>query len=125
MTLHPKKLIARERFACKGFAATRKLGGTSTRVFLIGSGQCRLPSTHHTSIPLLCVLSTLLRIEGNTTRSHQRFLTPILSRHQMITPRSKKDLLFWLRRKGAETRRKPKHKAMLKMLEHRSQRSEG
>src|ERR1041385_2773579 len=99
MTLLPKKLIACKRFACKRFAATERLDGTSTRAFQIGSGKCSLLSAHHIGTQRLCVLCKLRQTEGNTIQSHQRFLTPTHSRRQMITSRSKQDLLYWLRRK--------------------------
>src|ERR1041385_1494585 len=61
-----KKPRINARFMCKTFAATGPSGGTSTRAFQIGSGQCSLPSTHHTSTLLLCVVSTLKKIVIHT-----------------------------------------------------------
>src|SRR3954464_8256926 len=95
MTLRPKKLIISERFACKRFNAIGRFGGTSIRVFQIGSGQCSLPSIHHSNILLPCVDNTLLRTEANTSPSHRRSLTPTLSRHQMTIQKKIKDSLFF------------------------------
>src|SRR4051812_9676658 len=54
MTLLLTKQMVSERFACKRFDATGRFGGTSTRVFQIGSGQRSFPSIHHSSTLLPC-----------------------------------------------------------------------
>src|SRR3954468_22831150 len=108
MTPRQKRQIMIERFDCKRFVDIGLSGGTSIKAFQLGSGQCNSPSVHPIGTPPPCALSTQQPTERSTTRSLRLSRTQTLSSPRMIILKSKKGLLFWLRRRGSETRKRQK-----------------